>query len=74
MRDIVTCTLITIGFLLGAGFHAAVAEPSETRLQGTQWCLHGEYRTLKDYGASGGISDALVDVSASGVRVYGGCE
>lgn len=65
---ITICTALAffLGFLV-----AQMTLQHETRLQGSAWCLEGEYASIGDYTAS---QKMLVDVQNHGVRVFVPCE
>lgn len=57
-----------------AAYYLGTTKVPQNRLEGTQWCFYGEYRSLKDYGTTHGVPDAMVDVQKDGVKVYAKCD
>lgn len=60
-------------FAFSGGYLFGTTKVPSNRLEGTQWCFYGEYRSLKAYSSTQGVPHALVDVQRDKVKVYARC-
>lgn len=63
-----------LAFFCGYMAHSALNVPEPLKIEGTTWCLAGEFRTLKDYQDETPLPYSMIDVYPGGVRVYERCD
>lgn len=66
--------LLALILALYGAFYLGTTKAPQHRLEGTPWCFHSEYNTIKDYSSTKGVAHAMVDVTNKGVKVYAKCD
>jgi hypothetical protein len=66
--------LLALILALYAAFYAGTMKVPSIQLEGTQWCVFGEYSSLKAYDQARVGADVMVDVHSRGVTVWVRCD
>lgn len=61
-------------FALYGTFYLGTTKVPQHRLEGTQWCFLGEFKSLEEFGMTVTLPYALVDVQKDKVKVYTRCK
>ena len=62
-----------LAFVCGYVANSARPAPEAPRIEGTTWCLAGEFRSLREYQDETPLPYTMIDVYPGGVRVFERC-